>query len=125
MALYLAISSLALLTVVHAFAEATVKVGEEGKEVSFVVGVIDPNEGLMRIVRELPKQSRSTPYWVYGMRISYTAPARRQDWEQDLAAFMAENLPKVEAPVLAAEGVEVAFTPGTAPAGNPICRETN
>ncbi len=59
------------------------------------------------------------------MRISYTAPARRQDWEQDLAAFMAENLPKVEAPVLAAEGVEVAFTPGTAPAGNPICRETS
>jgi hypothetical protein len=91
----------------------------------YYLGVIDPNEGLTRIVRELPKESRSTPYWVYGMGVSYIAPSQRKGWEQDVGAFMAENLPQVKASVLAAEGIEVAFKPGTAPAGNPICRDHN
>jgi hypothetical protein len=45
--------------------------------------------------------------------------------EQDVGVFMAENLPKVRPPVLAAESVEVVFTPGTAPAGNPIRRDND
>lgn len=91
----------------------------------YYLGAVDPNEGLERIATGLPRVSRSTPFWIYGLRISYTAPAQRKGWEQNVAAFMAENLPKVKAPVLAAEGVEVAFNPGTAPAGNPICRDNN
>jgi hypothetical protein len=91
----------------------------------YYLGVIDPNEALTRIATELPKESRSTPFWVYGMQVSYLAPSQRTGWEQDVGAFMAENLPKVKAPVLAAESVEVVFTPGTAPAGNPICRDNN
>jgi hypothetical protein len=91
----------------------------------YYLGAVDPNEGLKRIAIELPKSSRSMPYWVYGMRLSYTAPAQRNNWEQDVAAFIAENFPKVKAPVLAADGVEVEFKPGTAPAGNPICRDNN
>ena len=59
------------------------------------------------------------------MWLSYTPPAQRKGWEQDVTAFMAENLPKVKAPVLAAEGIEIAFTPGKAPAGNPVCRANN
>jgi hypothetical protein len=65
------------------------------------------------------------PYFVYGMWIPHTAPAQRAGWEQDVAAFLAQNLPKVKAPVLAGEGVDVSFTPGKAPAGNPICRDNN
>jgi hypothetical protein len=91
----------------------------------YYLGVIDPNEGLTRIATELPKTSSSTPYWVYGMWLSYTAPVKRKGWEQEVTAFMAENLPNVKAPVLAAEGVEVEFKPGKAPAGNPICRDNN
>lgn len=91
----------------------------------YYLGVIDPNEGLRRIATELPRESSSTPYWVYGMWIPYTAPAQRTGWEQDVAAFLAENLPKVKGPVVAGEGVEVSFTPGRAPAGNPICRDNN
>ena len=91
----------------------------------YYLGVIDPNEGLTRIATELPEESRHTPFWVYGMRVSYVAPSQRKGWEQDVGAFMAENLPQVKATVLATEGIEVAFTPGTAPAGNPICRGNN
>ena len=87
----------------------------------YYLGVVDPNEALIRISRELPRYSDS-PQWVYGMWASYKAPAQRAGWEQDVAAFMDEHLPKVKAPVLAAEGIEVSFTPGKAPAGNPICR---
>jgi hypothetical protein len=90
----------------------------------YYLGVIDPNEGLARIATELPRESR-LPSWVYGMWLSYSAPAQRKSWELDVAAFMAENLPKVKVPVLAAEGVEVSFTPGKAPAGNPVCRGNN
>lgn len=90
----------------------------------YFLGVVDPNEGLTRIATELPKETR-LPSWVYGMWLSYTAPAESKGWEQDVAAFMAENLPKVKVPVLAAEGLEVAFTPGKAPAGNPVCRANN
>jgi len=91
----------------------------------YFLGAVDPNEGIMRIATELPKETQSTPHWVYGMWLSYTAPAQRKNWEQDVATFIAENLPNVKAPVVAAEGVEVAFKPGTAPAGNPICRDNN
>ncbi|HET9475254.1 MAG TPA: hypothetical protein VFO82_15245 [Steroidobacteraceae bacterium] len=90
----------------------------------YYLGVIDPNEGLTRIATELPRETR-LPSWVYGMWLSYTSPAQRKGWEQDVAAFMAENLPKVKAPLLAADGVEVSFTPGKAPAGNPVCRANN
>lgn len=91
----------------------------------YYLGVIDPNEGLTRIATELPEESRHTPFWVYGMRVSHVAPSQRKGWEQDVGAFMAEHLPQVKEPVLATEGIEVAFTPGTAPAGNPICRDNN
>ena len=90
----------------------------------YYLGVVDPNEGLTRIATELPKETR-LPSWVYGMWLSYTPPAQRKDWEDDVTAFMADNLPNVKAPVLAAEGVEMAFTPGKAPAGNPVCRANN
>ena len=90
----------------------------------YYLGTVDPNEGLMRIGKELPKSAR-VPYFVYGMRISYTAPVKQKGWEKDVSAFIAENLPKIKAPLLAAEGVEVSFKPGTAPAGNPVCRANN
>ncbi len=90
----------------------------------YYLGVIDPNEALTSIATELPRETR-LPSWVYGMWLSYTEPAQRKGWEQGVAAFMADNLPNVKAPVLAAEGVEVAFTPGKAPAGNPVCRGNN
>ena len=95
---------------------------EQGKV--YYLGLVDPNEGLTRIATELPRETR-LPSWVYGMWLSYTAPAQRQGWEQDVAAFMAQNLPNVKAPLLAADGVEVSFTPGKAPAGNQVCRGNN
>jgi hypothetical protein len=91
----------------------------------YFIGAVDPNEGLRRIVTELPRESSHTPYFVYGMQLSYTPPGQRTGWQQDLNAFLAEYLPKVKAPVVEAEGIEVAFTPGRAPAGNPICRDNN
>jgi len=90
----------------------------------YYLGAVDPNEGLMRIATELPKSAR-VPYFVYGMWISYTAPEKQKGWEQDVSAFITENLPKVKAPLHAAEGVEVSFKPGTAPAGNAVCRANN
>jgi hypothetical protein len=87
----------------------------------YFLGAVDPNEGLLRIARELPKSAR-TPYWVYGLQISYIAPAQQAGWEQEVAAFISGNFPKVKAPLLAAEGVEVSFNPGKAPRGNPVCR---
>ena len=90
----------------------------------YYLGVVDPKEGLTRIATELPKETR-LPSWVYGMWLSYASPSQRNGWEQEVAAFIADNLPNVTAPVLAAEGVEVAFAPGKAPAGNPVCRANN
>ena len=87
----------------------------------YYLGVVDPNEALVRVVRELPRHSDS-PQWVNGMSVSYKAPSQRPGWEQDLAVFMAENLPRVKAPLLAAEAVEVSFAPGEARTGKPICR---
>ena len=89
----------------------------------YYLGIIDPTEALMRISTELPRESNNTPYWVYGMWLPLTAPAQQKDWEQGVAQFIADNLPKVKAPVVAAEGVEVTFKPGRAPAAPiTICR---
>jgi len=89
----------------------------------YFIGKVDPNEALVRVVRELPRRAE-VPQWVYGMRASYQPPSQKVGWELDVAAFMARTLPRVKAPLLAAESVEVSFTPGKAPAGNPICQAT-
>jgi hypothetical protein len=86
----------------------------------YYLGVVDPNESLVRIARELPKQSQ-VPLWVEGMRLPYKAPSQRAGWERDVSAFLAEALPRVKAPLNAAEGIEVSFTLSKSSAGNLIC----
>lgn len=87
----------------------------------YYLGALDPNKPLARISRELPDRAKG-PVWVLGMSASYTPPSQSAGWEKDVAGFLAEHLPKVKAPVLAAEGIEVSFTPGKTSAGNSICR---
>jgi hypothetical protein len=87
----------------------------------YYLGSVDATEPMVRIVNELPHQTQRS-LWVFGMGLPLTPPAQKSGWEQDVAAFLAEALPSVEAPVLAAEGFEVAFATGKGAFGGKICR---
>lgn len=87
----------------------------------YYLGSIAANQALARIATELP---HSTPnaVWVYDNRLALTAPAQKGDWEKDVAGFLAETLPGVKAPLVAAEGVDITFETGKAVLGGRICR---
>ena len=95
----------------------------EAGKVSYI-GLIDPNPALERIIRDLPEETRGAHFYLFDTpRLKLTPPSQRPDWNADVARFIAERFPKVQAPVVAAEPVETTFAPGRSAIAGKICQK--
>ena len=105
------------------FNGGTVAFTVEAGKVNYI-GVIDPNPALLQIVTDLPKETRGQQLVAFDTpRLKLTPPSQRPDWNADLATFMAAKFPKVKAPIVAAEPVEMTFTPSRSKIAGKICQK--
>ena len=88
------------------------------------IGLIDPNPALEQIFHELPQETSAAHLFVFDTpQLQLTAPAQRPDWNADLSAFLANELPQVTAPIVAAEPVETTFAPGKSFIAGKLCQK--
>jgi hypothetical protein len=88
------------------------------------VGLLDPQPALGKIFSELPgKTSQKQLFLFDSPRLPMTAPAQRENWEQDVASFIKERFPKATAPIVAAEAFEATFEPGKSMLAGKICEK--
>lgn len=95
----------------------------EAGKVSYI-GLIDPNPALAQIFTELPAETRGAHLVLFDTpRLKLTPPSQRPDWNADVSRFIAERFPKVQAPVVAVEPVEITFAPGRSVVAGKICQK--
>ena len=87
------------------------------------VGLLDPQPTLEKIFAEMPGKSQKQLFLFDTPRPAWTAPARRENWETDVASFIKERFPKVTAPIVAAEPMEATFEPGKSMLAGKICEK--
>lgn len=89
------------------------------------IGVIDPNPTIAEIIERLPHETQiSRHQFLFDTpRPAYTAASERTDWEPDLRAFLAARLPRVNAPIVAPEPIDVTFERGRSSIAGDICEK--
>ena len=88
------------------------------------IGLIDPNPTIAEIARGLPPTTRSQRLFLFDTpRLSYTPATERPNWEADVAAFLAMRLPRVNAPIVAPDPIDVTFERGHSVVAGEICEK--
>ena len=88
------------------------------------VGLLDAQPALEKIFSELPDKTAQKQLFLFDMpRLTLTAPSQRENWEADVARFIKERFPKVNAPIVAAEPMEATLRAGQIDVGRKDLRE--
>jgi hypothetical protein len=88
------------------------------------IGVIDPNPTIVEIAQRLPPTTRSQRLFLFDTpRLAYTPASERPNWQADVAAYIADRLPRVNAPIVAPTPIDVTFDRGHSVIAGDICEK--
>jgi hypothetical protein len=89
------------------------------------IGVIDPNPTMAEIIERLPHETTISHHlFLFDTpRPAYTAANERLNWEADVVSFLTARLPRVDAPLVAPEPIDVMFERGHSSIAGDICEK--